>query len=224
MIRKIAVFGFVFLFAGIQAFAFDLPGFGKKSAAPASGGVSIEKLKQDFADTQNKYYEDVTKHYISSNGSAMEAFGLKQESEKLQAEAKQLESGVTTAKLANLSTVTAANSARVTEKIKSGEKLTAEGNVKFLESMKELGKGLLMQPVYGKGTADIGKAAADAAKKAGPMDAEKFYEVSKGTTKLGELIVTDADTARKTLGVYMDYAKSNQIEVPADVTKAFAAK
>jgi hypothetical protein len=224
MVRKIMLFGLVLLFARTSVFAFGLPAFGKSSAAPSNTGVSAGELKGNFDKIIKSYNEDVSQHYTKSNELALSAFGLKQESEKLKAENDQMGSGVTADGLAKISAQRNQASALITEKIKSGEKLTLEGKKLFGESMLELGKGLLAQPVYVKGTKDIGQAAAEGVKKANPMDLPKYNEVVTGTATLGELIATDANTARNTLGIYTDYAKSNQIDVPPDVTKVFESK
>lgn len=222
MVRKSMLFALVVLFVSTSVFALDLPGFKKSPATPPGGGATAGDLKANFDKVIKDYDENVTKHYTKSNELALGAFGLKQESEKLKAESDQMGTGVTTAdSFMQKSTMNKQVSAMIAEKIKSGAKLTDEGKKVFGESMLELGKGLLAQPIYIKGTKDIGQAAAEGIKKSNPMDLPKYNDVVSGTGKLGGLIVEDTNTARNTLGIYIDYAKSNQIEVPSDVSKAF---
>lgn len=225
MIRKIMLFALVVLFVSTSVFAFDLPGFKKSPASPPGGGATAGDLKEKFDKVIKDYDGNVSRHYTKSNELALGAFGLKQESEKLKAESEQAGSGVTTAdRLAQNSTKNKQAAALIAEKIKSGAKLADEGKKLFGDSMLELGMGLVAQPIYVKGTKDIGQAAAEGIKKSNPMDLPKYNEVASGTGKLGGLIVDDTNTARNTLGIYMDYAKSNQIDVPSDVSKAFESK
>jgi len=146
MVRKIMLFALVVLFVSASVFAFDLPGFKKSPATPPGGGATAGDLKANFDKVIKDYDGNVSQHYTKSNELALGAFGLKQESEKLQAEAGQAGSGVTTAdSLKQISTQNSKASAMVAEKIKSGAKLTDEGKKLFGDSMVELAKGLVVK-------------------------------------------------------------------------------
>jgi hypothetical protein len=211
------------LFAGSSVFALDMPGFGKK--APSSGGsMPLADLSKKNDEITRDYYA-ATKHFLTSQELALTAFGLKQEAEKIKAEKDQLTSGnLTKDSHDRFTRISDPANDKIAEKIKAGEKLDAEGQAAFKSSMSELGQGIVKEVPLAANITATGKAAADGAKTASPLDAPKYLAIADVLVPLGGNVVKDLDLARKTLGIYIDYAKSNQIEVPADATAAFTSR
>ena len=245
MVRKVMLCVMVLLLASTSAWA-AFPGFGKSEPAQAAADlIPIGEMTSEYDGVLKDYWANVSNPYAKSYAFALEAFGMKGDAEKLLAEMNQLGSGVTAEGIEKSTTTFGPAAAAITDKIKSAEKLTDEGKTNLLKSMGYMaGVGDIMEKVEKKEVPaggvqlqgipgqinhivklkELGQKAAESAKKASPLEAPKYVSLANGIAKLTEVIVADAETAKNTLTTYVDYAKSQKIDVPPDVTKAFEVK
>lgn len=222
--KRLIVMTSVFVMVGSTAFGFGIPKIpGTGTATTAASGPSVDQLQSQLGNISKDYY-GATKSFMMSMSSAQDAFGLKKEAALLKSEADQVGSGVLAGSDVEKVTVTLGEAKKTIEqRLKSGEKLTAEGKDKLVQSMGYLAKGIALEvPMVGV-VANLSKQAVDGLKSAPVTQIGKAKDIASILGILGTNVPKDLSLAKDTLGLYVDYAKANNIEIPKDVTNIFAS-
>jgi len=218
--RKVILFGLVMTLFAVPVMALDLLG-GKKEKPAASGTLTPDQLKSKF-DEVSKSYLAATKELMLGNAYAFTALGNKELSEKLQAEANQIESGTLTKDGINKNSATLTDaSAKAKESFKTADLAGEEAQKWLIKSMERTGKGAGMEIAVLPVVKTLSQQAGDTVKAASFMDKGKVAPIADTLTLLATALAGDINTTKGTLGTYIDYAKTKGIEIPADATAAF---
>lgn len=230
------VLGAAVFLIGSTASAFDLGLGGKKKSEGKSEAKSEAKTEKEAegptletytADKDNavKAFLVARNHFVDSQETALDAFGLKTQFETNLAEQKALANGNTNAenteKAKKLSSEAAAE---IQKKIASGEKLDDKAKDKLLASMKSLGRGALAEKDLLKTIAGLVTTGANIVSQAPFTEKSKALDVVKPVKELSTILPEDIKVAVGTLKTYIDYCKSQSIELPKDATAAMGGE
>lgn len=217
--KRILVLVSLLMLVGSVAFGFGLPSIG--GSGSGGSGLSADQL-QGKLDAVSKDYFGATKNLMMSMCTAQDAFGLKKEAEITKAEAEQLDKGVLDSKQVDTITAKMGNASKtIEEKIKNGEKLSDEGKKKLVESMAYMGKGIALEVPMVATVTNLSKQAADSVKSASLTQVGKIKDIAAVLTTLSSNVPKDLALAKSSLGLYIDYAKANGIEIPKDASSVF---
>ena len=202
-----------------SAFAFGLSSLSGSGSSPA--GLSADQIQAQFGSL-SKEYNLATKSFMLSASTALAAFDAKTSSERLKSEADQLGTGtVSSDDVERHTALLKSAKSEVTAKLKSGEKLSEAGKAKFVQSMVHLGKGVATEGPLVATVASLSKSTADSMKSISFTQIGKVKATASALTTLSSSLPQDMGLAKDTMGLYVDYAKTNRIDVPKDVTDLF---
>jgi hypothetical protein len=187
-----------------------LPGLGALGGGGSSGGdVSGQN------DSLVRGYVAANKDVLLANAQMADALGLKDQAAASRATADALTEGATKGNLEDSSKAVSASTDAVAAEIAKGPKLDAASKSKYQAGMAQLGQGLLKYIAL-RGPA---QAFSSSLQSASPMMIPKLQS--------GVYIVSQLPTGLTNLASSMKnataFAKSNDIPVPADATKAMAS-
>lgn len=185
----------------------SLPGLG----AATSGGGDLSGQN----DSLVRGYVAANKDVLLANSQMADALGLKDAAAASKATADALTDGATKGNLEESNKAVSASTDAVAAEMAKGPKLDAASKQKYESGMAQLGRGLLKY-VSLSGPA---QAFSNSLKSASPMMLPKLQS--------GAYIVTQLPSGLSNLGTSMKnasaFAKSNDIPVPPDATKAMAS-
>ncbi len=211
--KRITLLAVLFLVVGsISAFAFGLPKL---------GGSSSQDVGEDKATPVIVAYTASLELFKKAEASALEAFGFKTEAAISQAEAESAGKG-------NLNSDDISKSAQVStdaqklilEAIAKGEVLSDEAKAKLKESAVNAGKGLVAETAVGTLVADAVSATQTQVQQlsSNPMQLGAVKGRLDTLLTVSKLIPDDLVQKKNLLSAYINYFKSQNIELPADVT------
>lgn len=187
-----------------------LPGFGSKASAPAADlGGQQTSLVRNFIGAN----VDVLK----ANAKMSEALGLKDKAADADAVAQQLASGATADRdnATKAATAVGDTSGAISAKLAEKPVLDAASKATFAAGLGNLASGAMKYAGLGK---DV------SAMSSGMSSASPLQLASLGAAAfVVKNFPTSASEVTKALKNAVDFAKTNNIEVPADATKALAA-
>jgi hypothetical protein len=160
-------------------------------------------------------YVSANKDVLVANAKMADAVGLKDAAATAQATATALSDGATKGNLSDADKVQSETSQEVAAKLKDNPQLDAQAKATYTSGLSHLGVGLLKYASMSKNVMEFKNAAASAS----PMDIPKlqpaFYVVSTVPTNVSNL--------SNALNNAIAFAKSHDIPVPDDATKALSA-
>ena len=187
----------------------SLPGLGGLPSAGGGGDMSGQN------DSLVRGYVAANKDVLLANSQMADALGLKDAAAASKATADALTDGATKGNLEDSNKAVSASTDAVAAEMAKGPKLDAAAKKKYQSGMAQLGQGLLKY-INLSGPA---QAFSTSLRSASPMMLPKL--------QAGAYIVTQLPTGLSNLGTSMKnanaFAKSNDIPVPPDATKAMAA-
>ena len=219
--KRILLAASILVLVSSTAFAFGLPSI---AGAKNSSGLSADQIQDQF-NKVSKDYTAATRNFMMSSSTALDAFESKTSAATLKSEADQLNSGTLSSENVDKCSarLQSAND-EVAAKIKKGDKLSAAGKTKLQESMVYMGKGIATEVPLVATVTSLSKQTVDSMKN---ISVTKLGQVKAAATvlaALGTSMPKDLTLAKNTLGLYIDYAKSNNIEIPKDASDIFASK
>jgi hypothetical protein len=195
MIKTTAFVVFVALSSTALA---QIPGFGKPST---SGGVTAEQLVKDYS------IADIA--VLTGQARMLTALGKKEQAAKLEAQAAALSSGATKDGLSDSKTLQGESAKEWEDGMKAQNgKLDAEGKTKYAEGLGFLGLGV-QKYVALKTSISSYKPSLTSV---GPSATAASYIVSTAPQQVSNLTGT--------LQKAVQFARSNEIPIPADATAA----
>ena len=217
--KRILLATSILVLTSSTVFAFGLPSFGGESKS--ASGLSADQIQDQFSNV-SKDYTAATKNFLLSASTALDAFNSKSSSERLKSEADQLGSGAVSSEDVEKRTAMLKSAKdEVTAKLKSGEKLSEAGKAKMTESMSYMGKGIANEVPLVATVASLSKNTVDSLKSVSVTQIGKVKATAGVLTTLSSNLPKDLGIAKDTLGLYMDYAKTNRIEIPKDASDIF---
>ncbi|MET0350491.1 MAG: hypothetical protein ABW067_11940, partial [Rhizobacter sp.] len=188
----------------------------KLPSLPGTGGASTSDAAAQQDQLVNAYV-GADKEVLTAQAKMADAVGLKDRASQLQATSDALGAGATKESLEQSETMQSEASQEIQAKLKDGNtKLDAAGKKKFSEGLGSLGKGILKYanlkgPIANFQSAVSGGGVAGALGAASKLNAGRYIVTSTpGHVK----------NLSNTLSNAVNYAKSNDIPVPADATAA----
>ena len=191
----------------------NLPGVpglpGTSSSSDSGGDLSGQN------DSLVRGYVAANKDVLLANSQMAEALGLKDAAAASRATADALTDGATKGNLEDSNKAVSASTDAVAKEMAKGPKLDDAAKKKYQDGMAQLGRGMLKYVALG------GQASAFSSglKNATPLMLPKL--------QAGAYVVGQLPTGLKNLGTSMKnanaFAKSNDIPVPPDATKAMAS-
>lgn len=219
--KRILLAASILVLTSSTAFAFGLPSIGESKS---SSGLSADQIQDQFGKV-SKDYTAATKNFMMSTSTALDAFESKSNAATLKSEANQLGSGtISSEDVEKRTTRLQSANDEVASKIKKGEKLSAAGKAKLQESMVYMGKGIATEVPLIATVANLSKQTVDSMKSISVMKLGQVKGTATVLTALSSNMPKDLKLAKDTLGLYIDYAKSNHIEIPKDASDVFASK
>ncbi|MDB5777401.1 MAG: hypothetical protein JWP38_3534 [Herbaspirillum sp.] len=192
-----------------QANAFglsDVPGMGSKSSGSGSADLGAAQ------DQLVKQYVAGSKSVLLGNAGMADALGLKTQAAALRASGDSLSEGATKDNLADSAKVTSDGNKEMAAEMKNTGPLDAQAKQKYVAGMLLLAQGM-GKYIGMKGSLD---SFASGLKTVSPMMLPKLQS--------GAYIVTSLPSNMSNLGSALsnavNFAKSQNIEIPADVTKS----
>jgi hypothetical protein len=186
----------------------SLPGLG---GLPAAGGGDVSGQN----DSLVRGYVAANKDVLLANSQMADALGLKDAAAASKATADALTDGATKGNLEDSNKAVSASTDAVAAEMAKGPKLDAAAKKKYQSGMAQLGQGMLKYISLRNPAQDF----SNSLKSASPMMLPKL--------QAGAYIVTQLPTGLSNLGTSMKnanaFAKSNDIPVPPDATKAMAS-
>jgi hypothetical protein len=187
----------------------SLPGLGGLPAAGGSGDVTGQN------DSLVRGYVAANKDVLLANSQMADALGLKDAAAASKATADALTDGATKGNLEESNKAVSASTDAVAAEMAKGPKLDAAAKKKYQAGMAQLGVGMLKYINLRGPAQDF----SNSLKNASPMMLPKL--------QAGAYVVTQLPTGLSNLGTSMKnanaFAKSNDIPVPPDATKAMAS-
>ncbi len=187
----------------------SIPGIGGLTGGADSGGDLTGQQ-----DALVRTYVSASKEVLTANSKMAEALGLKDAATASKATASALTEGATQGNLSDADKVVSSSSDAVSAELKKGPKLDAAAKAKFSDGLGNLAKGVLQYAGLGKSIQGF----TSGLKSASPLVLTKLQS--------GAYIAKSFPTGTKNLSTSLQnavtYAKSNNIPVPADATKALS--
>jgi hypothetical protein len=221
--KRILILVSILSLVSSSAFAWGLPSMPSITGGSSSGGsgLSADQL-QDRLGLIGKDYFGASKSFMMSSCNAEEAFGFKKDAELLKSEANQCGTGVLNGDDVEKVTVTLSDAnEKIKEKIRNGEKLDEQGKKLLLSSMGYMGKGIVLEIPLVATIANVSKSAKDSLKSAPITQIGKIKDTISILMVLSKNVTKDLSLSKDTLGLYIDYAKANGIEIPKDASNVF---
>jgi hypothetical protein len=187
----------------------SIPGLGGAAAPSGGGDVTGQN------DSLVRGYVAANKDVLLANSQMADALGLKDAAAASKATADALTDGATKGNLEDSNKAVSASTDAVAAEMAKGPKLDAAAKKKYQAGMAQLGQGVLKYVAL-SGPA---QAFSNGLKSASPLMLPKL--------QAGAYVVGQLPTGLSNLGTSMKnanaFAKSNDIPVPPDATKAMAA-
>lgn len=207
----------VFLGSAAGAGMFDAI---KKPAAASAGGPSVDGFLAD-KDKLVKGFSSARLLFVEAKGHALDAFGLKTEYATSLSEATALATGnVNEESNKAFQTKSQAADDAIKKKMAEGTKLSDEAKGKMTESLKSFAKGTAAESALVATVGLLAKNSSDVVKNAPPLQKPSALEGAKIVAFLAPVIPQDVKEAGSTLKTYIEYCKSQNVEVPKDATLA----
>jgi len=186
-----------------------IPGLGGLPSAGGGGDLGGQN------DSLVRGYVAANKDVLLANSQMADALGLKDAAAASKATADALTDGATKGNLEESNKAVSASTDAVAAEMAKGPKLDAAAKKKYQSGMAQLGQGMLKYI----GLRGPAQAFSGSLKEASPLMLPKL--------QAGAYIVTQLPTGLSNLGTSMKnanaFAKSNDIPVPPDATKAMAS-
>ena len=213
MLKRIIVLGVgAGCFATTLVFA-QLPNLGSLFGGKSSHGNSGDVITQQSGLVRS--YVKANKDVLTANAKMADAIGLKDAAATAQATAAALGDGATKRNLSDADKVQSDTSQQVADKLKNDPEMDAKAKATYAAGLSYLGSGLLKYVGMSKDVMAFKNAAASASLLDVPKLQPGLYVVSTVPTN-----VTNLSNA---LTNAVSFAKSHDIPVPDDATKALNA-
>jgi hypothetical protein len=186
----------------------SIPGIGSLTGGDSGGDLTGQQ------DVLVRTYVSASKEVLTANSKMADALGLKDAATASKATASALTEGATSGNLADADKVVASSSDAVSAELKKGPKLDAAAKAKFSDGLGNLAKGVLKYVGLGKSIQGF----TSGLKSASPLVLTKL----QSGAYIAKSFPTGAKNLTTSLQNAVTYAKSNNIPVPADATKALS--
>ena len=211
MKKTLSTLALALVFAPAVSFAQfpSIPGFGKSaSAAPAAdlGGQQTQLVRA---------YVAANKDVLTANSKMAEALGLKDAAVASKATADSLTEGATKDNLDAANKEVSTSTDAVAAELKKGPQLDAASKATFGVGMLSLASGVNKFVGVGKNVSEM----ATGLKSASMMQLPSLQSAVSIVSKFPDSMATVSSALKNAVA----FAKSNDIPVPADATKALAA-
>jgi len=221
--KRILLAATILVLISSSAFAFGLSSL-TGAGSSNSTALTADQIQGQFSNA-SKDYTAATKNFLLSASVALEAFNSKTSADRLKSEANQLGSGtVSTDDISKRTALLKSANDEVTAKLKSGEKLSEAGKTKISQSMVYMGKGIATEVPLVSNVVTLSKNTVDSMKSLSVTQIGKVRATASVLSALSSSLPKDLGLAKDTMGMYFDYAKSNNIEIPKDASDVFASK
>ena len=218
-IKLCLVVSVLFVFTSANVFGFGLPKIGGKGEEKAS--VSKDDVINQQSDLSRKYMAYSLK-ITDAQILMAQAFGFKEEKEKLEAQKKALESGNVISKdeIEKQRELTEDTQKKIDEHMKKSEDLSDEGKKNYQKSLAPYFEGLLIlsKDVVPSATQCIG-GANNVIKNAPMMEKLKLKKTFDTVLYLGPKVGPDLKDLASTGSKYITYAKKNKVKIPENAEK-----
>jgi len=209
--------------AGIFVFTTGagFPSLGKKNdGAPAAGAKSRDAIMGE-QDGLIKQFKETQAKYMDAFELSAEALGLKIEAAALIAESRALIAGPVTADALDKGKKSQSGLLELTKnRMAKSEPLSAESKKIMGKSVVAFVEANLMEKKTVTVAVDLTKSAKDMVEKLPMLDKPKALDAIKPTLALGDYLPGDVITATATLKTYVDFCKSQNIQLDKDVKLA----
>lgn len=222
MIKKIvmlSVVGFMVLGSSAAFAQFgSLKSIAGAVAKPAAGGVSTADLTSSRGTAVSTYLA-ASEALAMSLEKAGEAFGVKKEVLEKLAVVKSLKEGnINSADLEKARQSSAEAQAIIKEKMTATTAPSVEAKALMAESMIHLADGIQKETGLVPAVASLSSQAQAAVSSASPMEMLKVKDIAGTAVTLVAAIPKDLKLSKDILGMYMTYAKANNISTPSNAT------
>ena len=213
----LSVFVVSVLFLGTSAEA----KFGLKvpKAPAANAGEDISGLKANLEETTKNTLKtcfDARALFKESYAELALALGLKDLSNQLRSEAKELKAGnLSTSDLKKEKFISEETNNLIQKKLDSIEELTPEQKTHFWEAVNLLGQGVAMEAAQVQTAIKLGEMAEEITEKASGLEKAGAVAVAKPALDLAMLVPGDLKSATETLNKLKKYATAKNMKIPS---------
>ena len=213
--KKVLVVLFCSLFVVSSAFAFGVPGLG------GGGGSKSSASLDDAVSAQNdlvKAYVQGAKNNMQAQATMADALGLKEQSAVFTATAEGMNESNAKDIPAEVAKTEDA-SKKIADELKNAKELSADSKKKVAKSLVPLAVSLANYKVAGDKSKTSLEMAKSVIENASMMDKAKAKKQLDPVLAIAPKVPGDLTALASTAKSYIQFAKSNKIEVPKDVTK-----
>jgi len=214
--KKVLAVLFCSLFVVSSAFAFGVPGLG------GGGGSKSSASLDDAVSAQNdlvKAYVQGAKNNMEAQATMADALGLKEQSAVFTATAEGINESNAKDVPAEVAKTEDA-SKEIADALKNAKELSADSKKKVAMSLLPLAVSLTNYKVAGDKSKTSLEMAKSVIENASMMDKVKAKKQLDPVLAIAPKVPGDLAALASTAKNYIQFAKSNKIEVPKDVTKA----